>query len=83
MRSYKSARDEFVAVAVRDAEKRIGVPPGWCGTWFDVRGCLGERVYWSNATSSWVFKHHGHKISSHNGRVLAIRKAVKYVKEQK
>lgn len=46
-------RKEFEAKAVRDAERKLGVPPGWWGTYTGVtNGCV--RVMFSSHSRAWV-----------------------------
>ena len=37
-------REKFIDSAVREAERKLGVPAGWWGTYRDVRGPGGRRV---------------------------------------
>jgi hypothetical protein len=73
-------REQFIERATRAAERSIAAPPGWWGTWRDVRGPDGQRVHfstgvWQIARASvsrpgkWI------RISRHDSRAFAIRKA--------
>lgn len=75
-------KEDFDAKALRAAERAIGVPPGWWGTWRDVRGPLGQRVYFSSgawvvARSSISFPGRWLRRSRHDSRSFAIGKARK------
>lgn len=76
-------RKEFEARAIhnaiRNAERRIRVPPGWWGTWYDVRGPGGWRVRWSR--DRWIVSRDGKCRSPVNKRDDAIRKARRLAKE--
>lgn len=69
-------RQQFIARAVRTAERNLGIPQGWWGTWRDftngtvrvrLRGSWEWRVTWCSGT----------EISRHDSRAGAIRKAAK------
>lgn len=68
-------RQEFIERATRAKEKRLGIPPGWWGTWGDVRGPQGQRVTLSRRSRVWIYRHGGREISRHDSRSFAIAKA--------
>jgi len=70
-------RDQFVAKAARAAEKTLGLPDGWWGTWREVRGPFGQRVSWSTSRRCWNVWKRGMLISRHDSRDFAISKARK------
>lgn len=72
-------RKEFEAKAIREAEKALGVPAGWWGTWRDVRGPRGVRVRYSGRFT-WTLSQRGKRISKHDSRSFAITKARKLVR---
>lgn len=65
-------REKFIDSAVREAERKLGVPAGWWGTYRDVRGPGGRRVYFGNG---WAVSIRGKVISRHDSRAGAIAKA--------
>lgn len=68
-------RSQFTARAIRNAERDLGVPPGWWGTWRDVTdGAVRVSVY---ARSGWKITLRGKRISTHDSRSFAITKARK------
>ena len=69
-------RKQFVARAVKEAERRLGVPPGWWGTYDDVRGPGGVRVRLINRRSGrWTVRVGKRLVSKHDSRAFAIKKA--------
>ena len=68
-------RAQFIARAVSDRERAIGVPVGWWGTWIDVRGPKGQRVHRTNGGRFWIVSVKGRTISGHDSRKGAIAKA--------
>jgi len=66
-------RKQFEQRAVREAERGIGVPADWWGTWKDVRGPNGERVRFSGRC--WTVSLDGQRISQHDSRAYAMRRA--------
>lgn len=69
-------RDQFVTRATREAEKKLGVPTGWWGTYRDVRGPGGERVFFSSG--AWtVLGLAGRRLGRSDSRTNAIRRAVR------
>ena len=68
-------RVEFIARAIKEAERAIGFPSGWWGRWRDATNGTG-RVHWSGRVwfISW---RSGKRISRHDSKVSAIRKASK------
>lgn len=65
-------REQWVEKAVREAERKIGVPRGWWGTWTHVHG-PGVSVRFGGR--AWVIRANGRIVSRHDSRVGAIRKA--------
>lgn len=47
-------RADFVAKAVRTAERALHVPPGWWGIYRDVHGPKGQQVTFSKHSFSWI-----------------------------
>lgn len=70
-----AGRNLFVAAAIRDAERRLGIPAGWWGTYRDVHGPGGWRV--RNSGSGWFLSRNGKRVSGHDSRSFAISKARK------
>lgn len=67
-------RQAFIERAIRDAERRLGVPSGWWGTWRHVtNGWTRVR----NTGRVWRISAGGRKVSDHDSRSNAIRKAVR------
>lgn len=66
-------RKEFEAKAIRDAEKALGLPAGWWGTWRDMHGPQGQRVRFSGRY--WTVILNGVRVSQHGPRSGAIAKA--------
>jgi len=73
------SRAQFVAKAIRTAERALGVPAGWWGAYVDVRGPGGRRVQFGQMHGSrcWVVSVNGKRISGHDSRIGAIAKAVR------
>ena len=69
------ARMKFASRVARDAERALGAPPYWWGTWRDLRGPGGERVFFSSGAWTAVMRD-GSK-SRHESRKYAIRKAAR------
>lgn len=73
-------RKQFVARAVKEAERRMGVPPGWWGTYDDVRGPCGVRVKLIDRRSGgWSVRVGKRLVSKHDSRAFAIKKARRLV----
>jgi hypothetical protein len=70
---FERVYEKFVARAVREGERQIGVPPGWCGRYTDVRGPNGARVFFSSG--GWTVTLRGVRVSRHDSRPNAIKKA--------
>ena len=70
-------RKKFIDSAVREAERKLGVPAGWWGTYRDVRGPGGRRVYFGSANGcrGWIVSINGKPITAHDSRSGAIAKA--------
>ena len=68
-------RAQFEERAIREAEKRLGIPVGWWGTYSNVFGPAGERVYFY--APGWTVKFRGQMVSRHDSRAYAIAKARK------
>ena len=68
-------RGQFEERAIRQAEKRLGIPAGWWGTYSDVWGPAGEHVYLNRFI--WAVSLHGRLVSRHDSRAYAIAKARK------
>ena len=66
-------RVEFKAKAIREAERRLQVPPGWWGTWKQVHGPRGVMVRLV-AGGAWALRQHGTLVSKHDSRAFAIAK---------
>ena len=70
------SRREFVAKSVRAAERRLGVPAGWWGTWKHVRSPYGN-VEVKFSGGCWTIRHRDKTVSCLISRSFAIKKAVK------
>lgn len=71
-------RRQFEEAAVRIAERNLGLPPGWWGTYRDVHGPAGERVLKrQRGLSGWIVSFRGEVVSLHDSRSGAIAKARK------
>ena len=79
-KKFEQEKKKFIERAVREQEKRDSFPPGWVGTWRDVYGPRGERVYFSTSARVWMFAWRGNPISRHNNRDGAFTKAKKYLR---
>lgn len=73
-------REQFIAKATRNAERHLRIPPGWWGTYRDVRGPGGRRVRFGqmNGCRGWIVSVGGKTISGHSSRPSAIAKARKW-----
>jgi hypothetical protein len=77
-------REEFVAKVVREAEKKLQLPPGWWGNWRHVHGPEGEEVKFNPSRSRvagmsvWVAKVDKIIVAIVNDRAKAISKAKKW-----
>lgn len=67
-------REQWLTRVVRAAELSIRVPPGWWGTWNDVTNGV-RRVRFAGRV--WRVSIGSAKISDHDSRANAIRKAVR------
>lgn len=68
-------RKQFEQKAIREAERRLRVPPGWWGTYQHVRGPKGVEVRRIGGIGSgWRLKQHGKAVSLHDSRSFAISK---------
>ena len=71
-----TSREEFVAAAVREAERRLNVPAGWWGTYKHVRAPGGAAV--RSGLNGWrIYGATGRFVSAHDSRAYAIKKAAK------
>lgn len=70
-------RKQFEAKAIREAERKIGAPPGWWGTYRDLSGPGGVRV--RKASMSWTLRKNG-KFIAKGERGGMIRKGVEIAK---
>lgn len=68
-------RDEFIARAVKSAERDLGVPAGWWGTWRDITNGIARVRFASGKV--WEVSLDGKRISLHARREGAIRQASK------
>ena len=69
-------RQQFIDKATRVAERDLGIPAGWWGTWRDVYGPGGIRVSFM-ASGGWHLTQRGKSVSKHDSRAFAITKARK------
>lgn len=69
-------RKQFEAKAIREAERKIEVPPGWWGTWREAHGPRGVLVR-ALRGHGWILRQHGAVISKHDSRAFAISKGKK------
>jgi hypothetical protein len=75
-------RDEFERQAIREAERRLGVPAGWWGDYRHVRGPRGIEIRFVRSRGGhWVLRQRGEIVSRHDWRAGAIRKAVKLARQ--
>jgi len=76
--------EDFVAKAVRQAESKLQIPPGWWGNWRHVQGPEGEEVKFAPSRSRalgmsvWVAKVDKIIVAIVNDRAKAIAKAKKW-----
>ena len=77
-------REQFIARAVKDAERTIDAPPGWWGIWRDMRGPNGERVRFAPGVrphgalnDAWTATNRDGSKSRHGSRAAAVKAAVK------
>lgn len=68
-------RPEFIAKAIHSAEKSLGIPAGWWGTWRHVQGPRGQEVRCTG--QCWIVRYRGAVVSRHDVRSGAIGKARK------
>jgi hypothetical protein len=66
-------REQFVARAVKDYERRLGIPEGWWGDYQNIQSPGGVTVRFTGAC--WVVRSGGALVSKHDSREGAIRKA--------
>ena len=72
-------RQQFEQRAILLAERTLGIPPGWWGTYRDVHGPAGERARAVGYGSpDWVVSWRGTVMSRHDSRAGAIAKARRY-----
>ena len=69
-------RRQFESKAVREAERLLGIPPGWWGTWGNIYGPGGRRVRFSGRW--WTVRVGKTLVGKYSGRSFAISKARKY-----
>jgi len=75
-------RDEFVSKAVRKAERRLGLPEGWWGTYERVHAPNGHAsVRWSPIGRWRIYGLTGAFISTHDSRAYAVKKLVRLIDE--
>jgi len=68
-------RAQFIARAVRAAERELRIPPGWWGTWRDFTN--GKvRVHLVRGWC-WRITRRGVLVSTHDSRMSSIATAVK------
>ena len=71
-------RAQFEERAIRQAEKRLGIPAGWWGEYSHVWGPAGEHVYYQVRNRFiWAVSVDGRLVSRHESRAYAIAKARK------
>lgn len=70
---------KFFEQALREYEKKLNLPPGWWGSWRDVHGPRDVRVRFCSR-DRWSVSQKGKRVSMHDSRASAIRKAKKLVK---
>ena len=75
-------RKDFEKKAILDAERRLGVPPGWWGTWKKVHGPKGIVVR-AMAGLGWSLRQNGALVSKHDSRAFAISKGKRLAKGAK
>lgn len=69
----KMTRAQFEDRAIREEEKRLGIPAGWWGTYRKISGPRGEEVNFTGRC--WAVRLDHRLISRHDSRAFAIRKA--------
>lgn len=72
-------RKQFEKKAIREAERRIGAPAGWWGTWRHLHG-PGGIVVRALPGGVWSIQQDGVLVSKHDSRAYALRKAVRLAK---
>ena len=72
-------RKQFEAKAIREAERKLQVPPGWWGTWKEVHGPAGIVVR-ALPGYGWSLKQNGATVSKHDSRAFAIAKGRRIAK---
>jgi len=70
-------RKEFEAKAIRREEQRLGMPPGWWGTYTKLFGPGRVIVAKSMGSWVWVVRVGSLIVSKHDSREYAIRVARK------
>lgn len=70
-------REQFVAQAIREHERRNELPPGWWGGWRECAGPEGQTVRFSTPAGPWIVRLDGVLISRQNSRFHALAKARK------
>ena len=73
-----TTRKQFEAQAIRDAQRRLGVPIGssWHGTYSDVIIGNGFRIRCSGY-SKWILRHDGKVVGNYSNKAGALSKAKK------
>lgn len=71
-------RKQFETQAIRDAQRRIGVPIGssWYGTYRDITSAGGFRIRCSGYIA-WTLRRGGKIVSCHDSKAGALTKAKK------
>lgn len=72
-------RKDFETKAIREAEKKLGVPAGWWGTYRHVHGPNGAEVKFAQ-NGAWTLRQNGAIVSKHDSRAFAINKGKKLPK---
>ena len=67
-------RKQFEAKAIREAERMLGVPAGWWGTWQHVQGPGNVHVR-HGFSNRWTIRQGTVLVSRHDSRSGAIAKA--------
>jgi hypothetical protein len=70
-------REQFVAKAVREAERALHVPAGWWGTWREVHSPDGGVLVRFSA-GVWLVVVGSLRVSRHDSRSYAIKKAQRH-----
>jgi hypothetical protein len=74
-------RKDFERKAIREAERKLGVPAGWWGDYQHVRGPRGVAVRFAASRGGhWILRQRGAIVSRHDSRAVAIRKGAKLVR---